>query len=40
MLSMSREAFVDALDIPPPSQDMTHIVDANLRSIVPASTHD
>lgn len=42
MLSMSREAFVDALvaDIPPPSQDMTHIVDANLRGIAPASTHD
>ncbi len=37
MLSMSREAFVDALtaDIAPPPADMARIVEANLRGVVP-----
>ena len=41
MLSMSREAFVDALvaDIPAPPQDMARIVAANLRGVVPEATH-
>ena len=37
MLSMSKEAFVDALtsEIPPPPEDMARIVEANLRGVVP-----
>jgi hydroxyacylglutathione hydrolase len=37
MLSMSREAFVEALvaDIPPPPQGMVDIVAANLRGVAP-----
>jgi hydroxyacylglutathione hydrolase len=37
MLSMSREAFVDALtaDIPPQPADMARIVEANLRGMAP-----
>jgi len=40
MLSMSREAFVDALvaDIPAPPQDMARIVAANLRGAVSEAT--
>lgn len=39
MLSMTREAFVDALtaDIPPQPQDMARIVEANLRGVAPES---
>ncbi|WP_374678401.1 MBL fold metallo-hydrolase [Piscinibacter sp.] len=42
MLSMDRQAFVDALtaEIPPPPADMAAIVDANLRGVVPAMAHD
>lgn len=41
MLSMSREAFVDALtaDIPPQPADMACIVEANLRGITPEVAH-
>ena len=41
MLSMSREAFVDALtaDIPPQPADMARIVEANLRGVAPEFGH-
>ena len=41
MLSMSREAFVDALvaEIAPQPQDMARIIEANLRGIVPELAH-
>lgn len=41
MLSMSREAFVDAItaQIPPQPQDMARIVEANLRGVAPGSAH-
>ena len=41
ILSMSREAFVEALtaDIPPQPQDMASIVEANLRGIAPVVAH-
>lgn len=41
MLSMPREAFVDALvaEIPPPPRDMARIVEANLRGVLPEHTH-
>ncbi|HSV71617.1 MAG TPA: MBL fold metallo-hydrolase [Methylibium sp.] len=41
MLSLSREAFVDALtaDVPPAPADMAAIVAANLRGIVPEAAH-
>jgi glyoxylase-like metal-dependent hydrolase (beta-lactamase superfamily II) len=40
MLSMARDAFVDALaaDIPPPPADMARIVDANLRGVAVTAT--
>lgn len=41
MLSMSRDAFVDALtaEIPPQPADMVGIIAANLRGIVPEPAH-
>lgn len=41
MLSMSKDAFVDALtaEIPPQPTDMARIVEANLRGVVPESAH-
>lgn len=41
MLSMSREAFIDALvaEIAPQPQDMARIIEANLRGIVPELAH-
>lgn len=41
MLSMSREAFVNALtaDIPPQPQDMARIVEANLHGTAPEPAH-
>ena len=41
ILSISRDDFVAALiaDIPPQPQDMTRIVEANLRGVVPAPMH-
>lgn len=40
MLSLSREAFVDAVlaDIPPPPDGMAEIVAANLRGVAPVAT--
>jgi hydroxyacylglutathione hydrolase len=41
MLSMSKEAFVDALttEIPPQPADMARIVEANLHGVVPEAAH-
>ncbi len=41
MLSMSKDAFVDALtaEIPPRPADMARIVEANLRGVVPEAAH-
>lgn len=41
MLSMTREAFVDALtaDIPPPPADMARFIEANLRGVAPDLAH-
>ena len=41
MLTMAREAFVEALtaDIPAQPQDMASIVEANLRGVAPATAH-
>jgi hydroxyacylglutathione hydrolase len=41
MLSMSRDAFVEALvaEVPPQPTDMARIVEANLRGVAPPSAH-
>ncbi|MBA3590213.1 hypothetical protein [Methylibium sp.] len=41
MLSMLKEAFVEAVtaEIPPQPADVAHIVEANLRGVVPDAAH-
>ncbi len=41
MLSMLKEAFVEAVtaEIPPQPAEVAHIVEANLRGVVPDAAH-